>query len=288
MVTYPLFSKGKVYKMHIKDLNLNEIWQDSFGWKGANVNPRKLDDDLERSFWVNLAPRYTKEYNLNNDTPLLAEALSKRIEKDSTILEIGPGSGNFTLLMAKYAKKVIGVDFSNAMLEQLSCRTQEKCIDNIELINAKWEDYAPLEKVDYIVSVNSLYRIRDMKSALKKMYENVNKGIILLRSIQRPYFYELYKELDIECDICLDYQLLPMYFWQQDIHANVEFLDYCKKKCFVNIEAVKKEIKMDLGEEVFNRNHLRIINSLEKYRISAKEGLSYSLPRTTVVISIRK
>lgn len=274
--------------MHIKDLNLNQIWQDSFGWNGDNINPRKVDDELERNFWVKLAPRYTKEYNLNNDTPLLAEALSKRIEANSTILEIGPGSGNFTLLMAKYAKKVIGVDFSNAMLEQLSCRAKEKCINNIELVNAKWEDYTPIKKVDYIVSVNSLYRIRDMKSALMKMYDNVNKGIILLRSIQRPYFYELYKELNLNCDVCLDYQLLPMYFWQRDIHANVEFLDYGKKKCFQNVEAVKNEIKIDLGEDVFNLNYSRIMDALAKYRIEENEGLSYSLPRTTVVISVGK
>ena len=212
--------------MHIKDLNLNEIWQDSFGWNGENANPRKLDDELERRFWVNLAPRYTKEYNLNNDTPLLAEALSKRIEKGSTVLEIGPGSGNFTLLMAKYVGKIIGVDFSSAMLSELSARAKAGSITNIELVNAKWEDYTPTEKVDYIVSVNSLYRIKDMQSALMKMYDSVNKGVILLRSIQRPYFYELYKELNLDCDVCLDYQLLPMYFWQQDIYADVEFLNY--------------------------------------------------------------
>lgn len=274
--------------MHIKDLNLNQIWQDSFGWNGENANPRKLDDELERRFWLNLAPRYTKEYNLNNDTPLLAEALSKRIEKGSTVLEIGPGSGNFTLLMAKYVRKIIGVDFSSAMLSELSARAKAESITNIELVNAKWEDYTPTEKVDYIVSVNSLYRIKDMQSALMKMYDSVNKGVILLRSIQRPYFYELYKELNLDCDVCLDYQLLPMYFWQQDIHADVEFLNYNKKRNFIDSNAVEIEMQADLGTEVYSANYIRIMDALAKYSVNVEDGLCYSIPRTTVVISVRK
>lgn len=274
--------------MHIKDIDLNSIWQDSFGWKGATVNQRKYDDELERNFWIKLAPRYTQEYNLNNDTPLLAEALAKRITPGSSILEIGPGSGNFSLLMAKYAREVIGVDFSSAMLAQLEARAKETGINNVKLVNAKWEDYTPENNIDYIVSINSLYRIQDMQSALMKMYRFCNKGIILLRSIQRPYFYDLYKNLGLQCECCLDYQLLPMYFWQQDIHADVEFLDYGKKKVFADIELVEQEMCKDLGKDTFESNKTKIKKALKKYLVNEEHESVYSLPRTTVVVTVRK
>lgn len=274
--------------MDIKNIDLNLIWQDSFGWNGAKANPRKLDDRLEENFWRKVSSSYTREYDINKDTPLLADALAKRIELGSTVLEIGPGSGNFTLLMAQYAKKIIGVDFSSAMLEQLAIRAEAVHIKNIEMINAKWENYIPANKVDYIVSINSLYRIKDMQTALMKMYEYANKGVIILRSIQRPYFYELYKELGLSCENCLDYQLLPMYFWQHDIAANVEFLIYNKKKNYTDLSAVEKEMNLDLGAKTFATNRSRIMESLKKYDITVNEGLSYSLPRTAVVISVEK
>lgn len=274
--------------MHIKDLNLNKIWQDSFNWQGENINTRKLNDDLEREFWVKLAPYYTDEYDLNKDTPLLAEALAKRIEPGSTILEIGPGSGNFTIKMAEYAGNIIGVDFSSAMLEQLEKRAQKAGLTNISLINSKWEDYKPQGKNDYIVSVNSLYRIRDMESALMKMYECCNRGIILLRTIQRPYFYGLYKALRLACDECWDYQLMPMYFWRKDIYADVEFLDYKKKKIFATWQLVTDEIRRDLGEEQYQNNQHRIISTLKEVAISTDDSVLFVQPRITVVITVKK
>lgn len=274
--------------MHIRELNLNQIWQDSFGWSGDNVNPRKFDDDVEREFWVKMAPEYTEKYNLNSDSPLMAEALQKRIKAGSSILEIGPGSGNFTIPMAEYAEKILGVDMAPAMLYELEQRAKENNYSNVELVNAKWEEYTPKEVYDYVVSVNSLYRIPDMESALMKMHTYSKKGIILLRTIQRPFFYPLYKELGLVCAECLDYQLLPMYFWQYDIHAEVEFLDYQKKKYFNSWERVEKELIVDLGQAQFSAKKDEIMTKLKSMEVESSEGLCFTQMRTTVVIAVKK
>ena len=274
--------------MQLKELNLNQIWQDSFGWKGEKANPRKLDDRLEREFWERTAPCYTEKYNLNNDSPLLAEALQKRIAPRSSILEIGPGSGNFTLPMAAYAEKVLGLDMAPAMLRELERRVKQSDCRNVETVCGKWEDYTPQEPYDYIVSVNSLYRIRDMEGALMKMYRCVKKGIILLRTIQRPFFFPLYRELGLACEECTDYQLLPLYFWQHDIHAEVEFLEYRKKKCFAAWEEVEAELLNDLGAEQFGARKEEIMSALRRAAAESAEGLCFSQGRTTVVIAVKK
>lgn len=274
--------------MHIKELNLNQIWQDSFGWHGDNVNPRKFDDNIEREFWVKMAPEYTQKYNMNSDSPLMAECLQKIIEPGSTVLEIGPGSGNFTVLIAEYAGKILGVDMAPAMLYELEQRAKENNYQNIELVNDKWEDYIPQEKYDYVISVNSLYRIPDMENALMKMYNYSKKGVILLRTIQRPFFYDLYKKLNLICAECLDYQLLPMYFWQHDIHANVEFLDYTKKKNFSSWEWIEKELVMDLGVSQYIARKDDIMTELESILEKTSEGLCFTQSRTTVVTAVKK
>lgn len=274
--------------MHIRELNLNQIWQESFGWSGDNVNPRKFDDNIEREFWVKMAPEYTEKYNLNSDSPLMAEALRKRIAPGSTVLEIGPGSGNFTVPMAEYADKILGVDMAPAMLHELEQRAKANNYQNIELVNAKWEDYTPAMAFDYIVSVNSLYRIPDMESALMKMHAYSRKGIVLLRTIQRPFFSPLYSELSFLCAECLDYQLLPMYFWQHDIHADVEFLDYQKKKIFSSWERVEKELEFDLGQAQYGARKNEILTKLKSIAEETAEGLCFSQQRTTVVIAVKK
>ena len=99
------------------DIDFNAVWQETFGWNAAgDTDNRKFNDQAENDFWVRLAPRYTQEYNLNHDTSLIADKLAGLLGRNKTILEIGCGSGNFTLLMAQYSQQILGLDFSPAML----------------------------------------------------------------------------------------------------------------------------------------------------------------------------
>ena len=105
------------------DIDFNAVWQETFGWNTADdTESRKFNDQAENDFWVRLAPRYTQEYNLNHDTGLIADKLAGLLGRNKTILEIGCGSGNFTLLMAQYSQQILGLDFSPAMLAVLEDR----------------------------------------------------------------------------------------------------------------------------------------------------------------------
>jgi ubiquinone/menaquinone biosynthesis C-methylase UbiE len=111
------------------DIDFNAVWQETFGWNAAgDTDNRKFNDQAENDFWVRLAPRYTQEYNLNHDTSLIADKLAGLLGRNKTILEIGCGSGNFTLLMAQYSQQILGLDFSPAMLAVLEERPKVSAI----------------------------------------------------------------------------------------------------------------------------------------------------------------
>lgn len=274
--------------LKLTDIDFNAVWQETFGWNTDDKSSRKFDDQVESDFWVKLAPRCTEEYNLNHDTPLIAQRLQQLLGNGHSILEIGCGSGNFTALMARYSKSILGLDFSPAMLTVLQQRLLAEGIGNVQTQTGKWEDFTTDAAFDYIVSINSLYRIRDMAVALRKMHAYSRRGFIIVRTIQRPFFYRLYRDCGLDCAECLDYQLLPLLLWQKGIQADVEFLHYTKDRSFKDLETVVQEMRNDLGSEVFTSQRDKLLSALEQQAVAVSDGYTVSQPRTTVIISVKK
>lgn len=272
---------------NFKDIDFNKVWQETMGWNEFLPTNRKFNDDIERSFWEKLAPRYTDEYNLNNDTTLIYKKLKDIIGNNKNILEIGCGSGNFTVLMAYYAKSIIGVDFSSDMLRELNKRMNEEKLNNIITVTSKWENYKIENKVDYIVSVNSLYRIKDMQNALQKINDNIIDGAVIIRTIQRPFLYSLYKQCGISIEECFDYELLPIILWRMGIKANVEFINYTKNKKYSNLSDIEFEMQQDIGEEYLN-NKKMLLNEFINQANYFNQYYEISMPRTTVFIYWKK
>lgn len=271
------------------DIDFNSVWQETLGWNDTgNTGNRKFNDQAESDFWVRLAPRYTQEYNLNHDTSLIADKLARLLGNDKTVLEIGCGSGNFTALMARYSRSILGLDFSPAMLAVLEERRLAEGIGNIRTQAGKWEDFTTETVFDYIVSVNSLYRIRDMQSALLKMHAYSRCGFIIVRTIQSPFFYKLYRDCGLDCAECLDYQLLPLLLWRNGLQANVEFLTYPKKKHFLNLADVSQEMQADLTAQIFHEQQAKLLQAFTGQAAFTDGRYTISQPRTTVIISVKK
>lgn len=268
----------------IEDIDLTACWLEEMGWNQGDPNSRKLNDEVERAFWVKAAPHYTKNGDLNKDTDKIACRLHELLGDGKEVLEIGCGTGNFTVLMARYSKRILGVDFSAAMLDELKKRAEQEGLTNIDMVNAKWEDYIPEQKPDYIVSVNSLYRIRDMEAALLKMNATASRGVIIIRTIQRPLLYPLYRDLGIEVHQCEDYQLMPLMLWRRGIEASVECIHYTRKKTYASLAEAEAEVWNDVGAAVFAERGAGILDALAEAAVQTEQGYEVTMPRTTVFI----
>lgn len=272
--------------MFYQDIDYKKLWLEHMGWNAKKRDTRQFVDEIERDFWKILAPKYTAEYNLNNDTKKIADKLHNLLGDNQEILEIGCGTGNFTMLMSVYAKKIIGVDFSKDMLRELAKKCKLTSTYNISLINSKWEDFEASSIVDYIVSINSLYRIEDIETALLKMDKMVRKGVIIVRTIQEAFFAPLYRKYNLNPKSCIDYKIMPNILWQKGIHAKVDFVEYTRSRYFDSMKAIESEIRKDLSEyNIHNlENNLGILMdnmnidrlSLDKYKVT--------MPRTTTFI----
>ncbi|MCK4270619.1 MAG: class I SAM-dependent methyltransferase [Methanogenium sp.] len=107
-------------------------------------------------FWRNFQG-YDKLMEMSGYPGETAECLCKMIKKGSTVLDIGCGTGAFTLPLSEVAKTVFAVDPSLCHLSVLEKKAEKLGIRNIHTINATCRDLPAFfdEKVDYAVSAYS-------------------------------------------------------------------------------------------------------------------------------------
>lgn len=272
--------------MKIQDIDFDAVWKDTMGWNAPYREGRKFQDAVELAFWEKLAPSYTEQYNLNHDTPLIASWLRRSIGKGQSILEIGCGSGNFTMEMAPVARSIVGLDFSPAMLREMEKRAAAHGYMHIRGQVGKWEDFSPSEHFDSIVSMNSLYRIEDIEAALLKMWDYGDQ-VLIVRTIQRSLWHFIYKDLGIPSEECRDYQILPQLFWSHGIHANVEYITYPIRRQYPSWEVIREQMKAEIGVAEYEAHEADCLRALRSCQVG-DHSLILEVPRTTVLIQAKK
>lgn len=112
---------------------------------------------------------------------------------EDTILEIGCGTGEFSIEVAKICKKVIALDVSRNMLEYAKNKSLVKCIDNITFINSGFLSYkhqgAP---IDIIVSSIALHHLPDFWKMIS--LKNINE---MLKDKGKFYLHDVVFSFDI-------------------------------------------------------------------------------------------
>ena len=268
-----------------KKIDMNEIWQKEQGWNTEKKSGRKYDDQKELAFWDQLAPHYSEQFNLYRDVKCLGDWLHQKFGEGQRILDLGCGSGNFTLPMATYSKEILALDFSPAMLQVLSHNLKQRNIQNVKTALCKWEDYEGAYPADYVLSVNSLYRVCYMQEALSKIVTYGKKGFVIVRTVLKPLLYDIYDELHLNYHRNNDYMLMPMMLWNMGIHADVTYTHYDRTTTYANWHAVEKQMIEDLGE----LSYLNYSNQLEDHflakAVKTDKGYTFTSKRIVVVIS---
>lgn len=95
---------------------------------------------------------------------------------DASVLDLGCGSGAYTIRMAEKAKKVTALDISERMLDAVKKSAEARGLVNIEYINADWEEYTPHDKFDLIFA--SLTPAVKDDASVEKMKQYASRYIV--------------------------------------------------------------------------------------------------------------
>ena len=235
-------------------LDFEQFWRDGMRTADGRYAERVCSDQAESLFWESLAPNYDQRSTLFDYAPKTIDTIQRLLgDNINSLIEIGPGTGRFTLPMAKMVSRLTAIDFSEHMLSRLDYKLRELGIRNVRCIHGKWENTL-VEPADGVVAVNAIYRMWDIRLSLRKMNESAKKRVVLVWTQQRSIFDDLYKKVNWNgCGTKLDYMYLLPLLYEMGIDANVEWMKVDRPTRFNNEIELRDSLYSQLPEQYWEK-----------------------------------
>jgi len=104
------------------------------------------------------------------------QTLELILQQHQTVLEIGAGTGRFTLPIAQKTSQVFALDLSQDMLAQLKLKMTQAQIHNIETFCGDFLSFPEHTLFDVLVSFSAIEYIKDSEALFKKISALVKPG----------------------------------------------------------------------------------------------------------------
>ena len=134
-----------------------------------------------------------------NEVKIFIKKLDVLEPKKLTAIDIGCGTGAFSIYASKYLKKIYAVDVSKEMLKIAKAKAKVAEIKNIEFCNSGFLQFQPDKKVDVVFSKWAFHHLPDYWKQAALL--NINKmlkpdGILLLSDLVFKFDPDFEKNTD--------------------------------------------------------------------------------------------
>lgn len=152
--------------------------------------------DAVSVFYDGLAWQYDEEQERAATAParrtereLVSQSLETLLRPEHEVLEVGAGTGRFTLEMAPLVKRVNAVDISRGMLIHLKHKAAEADIHNITIRAGDIQELELENQFDVICAFSAVEYIRDLPALLEKLSALLKPGgTLLITTAHRSLF----------------------------------------------------------------------------------------------------
>jgi SAM-dependent methyltransferase len=95
---------------------------------------------LDTSLWDRIADRYGRIVAGSAERDPFLHRVMELVDPDTTVIDVGAGSGRFTLALAPHVHEVVAIDPSEGMLAVLEGELARQQIDNVRTMHGRLED----------------------------------------------------------------------------------------------------------------------------------------------------
>jgi len=156
------------------------------------------------------------------------------LDKGFEILDIAAGPGSISIPFAEEVKRVVAVEPAEEMCKYLGENMKEKGLENIEIINCRWEDLEGRKyenRFDLVLCAHALWHFPDIVTQLAKMEKISRRFCCIAESIKNlNNYHTMYEKLgldtgDIDHSIYI-YNIL----YRMNIPAHVKVIDISMRR----------------------------------------------------------
>lgn len=148
-------------------------------------NPKgRLNPEIDRQFWASIAGDYDRQIEASGSCKRTLEMIGQLLEPTDTLLDVGAGTGRFTLPLASRVASVTALDDSPDMLNVLVQKIEVQGISNVKLLHGAMEN-TPLPTHDVVLAAWSLYRQLDLPATLRRLATAARRLLIIVAG--HPY-----------------------------------------------------------------------------------------------------
>ena len=228
-----------------KEIDWLELWRE--------LVTRKLHPKTEK-----LVERYKAHGQKQKERPdTLLDFVLKEINAHDTAIDIGAGTGRWTIPLSQKIKSVTAVEPTSGMAEMLKENLDNAGLRNVEVLSQTWEDATP-SMHDIVVCAHGMYASADLAAFVRKMERFSRKQCCL--AIRLPPADGILSELSLKIYGCRhdspDAVIAYNALYTMGIHVNllveksiVNWVNETVEDAFIR---TKRHLRLDTSETAFD------------------------------------
>ena len=126
----------------------------------------------------------------------LVDRLVSQVARHHTLIDVGAGGGRLALPLALRCRHVTAVEPSDSMASVLLQQAKEHAIDNVTLVQARWEE-AQVEPEDIVLCAHVIYTVTEIEQFVRKLEAHARERVIIVLYDAAPQSqtYPLWKQV---------------------------------------------------------------------------------------------
>lgn len=165
-------------------------------WQERVAACHKEREESDDEVWQRLALWYDTWVQQNDYVELILPRLLQRVGSTARVLEIGPGSGAFTLPLASNVEEIVAFEPSSAMRQILAQNLTKAGITNVRLVPSRFEDeLIEMDRsFDLALASHSLYNMKSINAVIRGLVSLARHVFIVIGSgEQRKWYRRLHR-----------------------------------------------------------------------------------------------